>query len=293
MGSESSKSNSNSSKSDSDSSPNSGNKKCILEKMDCRKENDNTKIYRVWIVKKSITLNDEHINWDDVFRSFRSFHNIVHALNPINYLFREKTEKLKLIKSEENIFDIENENSWYFKHWAIILELSNDTYVNIQFGKDGFSLDEFNKTNIEGENILNSIIKTWGEKTHPCSFCYLGKADYEYERLKETLKKIKDEEKKRYNEKGNIYYNLAHKNCQHFACDIEQLLFGEIKVWHSFDYYLDDFFKKFFPNVDINILKSKHKEDIIKKNEEIEKQNKEIILEFENKKSQEKIKKIE
>ena len=285
MGSESSKSNSNSSKSDSDSSPNSGNKKCILEKMDCRKENDNTKIYRVWIVKKSISLNDGHIHF--------VIENPLYLPIFISNLIHKKTENIKLVESEKNIFDIKNETKRWFKHWAIILELSNDSYVNIQFGRDGFSLDEFNKTNIEGENILNSIIKTWGEKTHPCSFCYLGKADYEYEKLKEILKKIKDEEKKRYNEKGNIYYNLAHKNCQHFACDIERLIFGEIKGWHSFDYYLDDFFNKFFPNVDINILKSKHKEDIIKKNEEIEKQNKEIILEFENKKSQEKIKKIE
>ena len=272
MGSESSKSNSNSSKSDSDSSPNSGNKSGNLEKMDCRKENDNTKIYRVWIVKKSITLNDGHINMDGVF-------GIAHALSSkIDNLFKKKTEELKFMVSEENIFDIKNETRWYFKHWAIILELSNDTYVNIQFGRNGISLDEFNKTNIEGENILNSIIKTWGEKTHPCSFCYLGKADYEYEKLKESLKKIKDEEKKRYNEKGNIYYNLAHKNCQHFACDIEKLLFGEIKGWHSFDYYLDDFFNKFFPNVDINILKSKHQEDIDKKNEEIAKLNYGVLV---------------
>ena len=282
MGSESSKSNSNSSKSNSYSSSNSANKNCNLEKMDCRKENDNTRIYRVWIVKKSITLNDRHIK-------VANSNMLVHpAVLYLFVLFGEKTEKPKLIKSEENIFDIKNETKKWFKHWAIILELSNDTYVNIQFGKDGFSLDEFNKTNIEGENILNSIIKTWGEKTHPCSFCYLGKADYEYEKLKETLKKLKDEEKKRYNEKGNIYYHLVHKNCQHFVCDIEKLLFGEIRVWHSFDYYLDDFFNKFFPNVDINILKSKHQEDIDKKNEEIKKQNKEIILEFKNKKSQEK-----
>jgi len=272
MGSESSKSNSNSSKSDSDSSSNSGNQNGNLEKMDCRKENDNTKINRVWIVKKSITLNDRHINFN-----FLPKRNIT---LPFLLIFGEKTGNIKLVESEENIFDIKNETKCWFKHWAIILELSNDTYVNIQFGKDGFSLDEFNKTNIEGENILNSIIKTWGKKAHPCSFCYLGKADYEYERLKETLKKIKDEEKKRYNEEGNIYYNLTHKNCQHFVCDIEKLLFGEIKVWHSFDYYLDDFFNKFFPNVDINILKSKHKEDIIKKNVEIEKLNSEIFQEF-------------
>ena len=262
MGSESSKSNSNSSKSDSDSSSNSGNKSGNLEKMDCRKENDNTKIYRVWIVKKSITLNDRHIN-------FNSLPNCNTTLSLIRN-FGEKIGDIKLVESEENIFDIKNETKLWFKHWAIILELSNDTYVNIQFGKDGFSLDEFNKTNIEGENILNSIIKTWGEKTHPYSFCYLGKADYEYEKLKKILKKIKDEEKKRYNEKGNIYYNLTHKNCQHFVCDIEKLLFGEIKVWHSFDYYLDGFFEKFFPNVDINILEAKHKEDINKKYEKID-----------------------
>jgi len=253
MGSESSKSNSNSSKSDSDSSSNSGNQNGNLEKMDCRKENDNTKIYRVWIVKKSISLNDGHIRLYRIYEFYAQ---------SVKFIFGKKTNFLKL---ERNIFDIENETKWWFKHWAIILELSNDTYVNIQFGRDGFSLDEFNKTIIEGENILNSIIKTWGEKTHPCSFCYLGKANYEYEKLKESLKKIKDEEKKCYNEKGNIYYNLTHKNCQHFACDIEKLLFGEIKVWHSFDYYLDDFFNKFFPNVDINILKSKHQEDINKK----------------------------
>ena len=270
MGSESSKSNSNSSKSDSDSSSNSGNKSGNLEKMDCRKENDNTKIYRVWIVKKSINLNDRHINFNFLPNGHKKFLKF--------FFIRKKKGNIKLVESEENIFDIKNETRWYFKHWAIILELSNDTYVNIQFGRDGFSLDEFNKTNIEGENILNSIIKTWGEKTHPYSFCYLGKADYEYERLKETLKKIKDEEKKRYNEEGNIYYNFAHKNCQHFVCDIEKLLFGEIKGWHSFDYYLDDFFNKFFPNVDINILKSKHQEDIDKKNEEIAKLNYGVLV---------------
>ena len=177
MGSESSKSNSNSSKSDSDSSSNSGNKTGNLEKMGCQKENDNTKINRVWIVKKSITLNDGHIN-------INFLPNCNSTLSLIRN-FGEKIEDIKLVESEENIFDIKNETKWYVKHWAIILELSNDSYVNIQFGRNGFSLDEFNKTNIEGENILNSIIKTWGEKTHPCSFCYLGKADYEYEKLKE------------------------------------------------------------------------------------------------------------
>jgi hypothetical protein len=45
-------------------------------------------------------------------------------------------------------------------------------------------------------------------------------------------------------EKGKIYYNLAFRNCQLFACEIEALIFGEIKFWHSFPYYLEDFFEK-------------------------------------------------
>ena len=59
MGSESS--DSNSSKSDSDSSSNSGNKNCEFETINYLKENENTIINRVWIVKKSITLNYRHI----------------------------------------------------------------------------------------------------------------------------------------------------------------------------------------------------------------------------------------
>ena len=83
-----------------------------------------------------------------------------------------------------------------FKHWALILELSNSSYVNIQFGRNGFSLKEFNKTEIEGENLLNSILDTWGEKYDILSFCYLGEPNYEYEKLKIYLKEKKDKEKK-------------------------------------------------------------------------------------------------
>ena len=274
MGSESSKSNSNSSKSDSDSSSNSGNKSGNLETMDCQKENDNTIIYRVWIVKKSITLNDRHINLDSVFQF------LLHPKDTIIDFFNGKLKFPKLIKPEINIFDIENETKWYFKHWAIILELSNDSYVNIQFGRDGFSLKEFNKTSIDGENILDSIKETWGEKAHPFSFCYLGNANFEYEKFKQTLKIMKDEEIKSYTRKGNIYYNLFHRNCQHFVCDIEKILFNEIKVCHSFDYYLDGFFNKFFPDVDIDILKSKYTEKINEKNEEIYLLNNESLIEY-------------
>ena len=47
-------------------------------------------------------------------------------------------------------------------------------------------------------------------------------------------------------EKGKIYYNLDFRICQLFACENEALIFGEIKFWHSFPYYLEDFFEKFF-----------------------------------------------
>ena len=263
MGSESSKSDSNSSKSDSDSSSNSANNNGELETMDCLKENENTIINRVWIVKKSITLNDRHVN----VSAFGIFSKI-------------KKKSINLVKPKANIFKIKNEYNSSFKHWAIILELSNDSYVNIQFGRDGFSLKEFNKTSIDGENILDSIKETWGEKAHPFSFCYLGNANFEYEKFKQTLKIMKDEEIKSYTRKGNIYYNLFHRNCQHFACEIEKILFNEIKVCHSFDYYLDGFFNKFFPDIDIDILKSKYTEKINEKNEEIYLLNKESLIEY-------------
>ena len=92
--------------------------------------------------------------------------------------------------------NLKKESKSHFKHWAIILELSNGSYVNIQFGRNGFSLKEFNKTDVKGESILNSIICTLREEEHPFSFCYLGVANYKYEKLKEKLYKIKNEEKK-------------------------------------------------------------------------------------------------
>ena len=224
------KSGSNSSKSDSNSSCNSGNKKSLIETMDCLEENNNTMINRVWIVKKSISFGD------------------------ISNLFRSCATPFSQQKNMEraSAFKIKKETKWHFKHWATILELSNGTYVNIQFGTEGFSLKEFNKTNIDGESVLDSILQTWGFTDHPFSFCYLGNANYEYKKLKERLKTIKDEELKCFKEKGSVYYNLIHRNCQHFACDIEKILFGAIKVWHSFDYYIEEFFLKFFTNIDIN-----------------------------------------
>ena len=143
-----------------------------------------------------------------------------------------------------------------FKHWAIILELSNDSLVNIQFGRNGFSLKEFNPTQIKGENILDAIINTWGQTNFPVSFCYLGDANFDYEKLKNLLRGKKEKELKSFKKKGKVYYNLTFRNCQHFVCDIEKILFSKIKVWHSFEYYFEDFFKTFFPNINIEELKS-------------------------------------
>ena len=254
MGSESSKSSeSNSSKSESDSSSNSAKNSGKFEILNFLQENDNTIIYRVWIVKKSITVKDRHVNVE----------------LPLSFSFIS----LELVKPKVNIFKIKNECRWYFKHWAMILELSNGSFVNIQFGREGFSLKEFNKTETDGKSLLDSILDTWGEEEHPFSFCYLGNALYEYNKLKQKLEKFKDKESKRFKEKGEVYYNLLHYNCQHFVCDIEKILFGKMKGNHSFDYYLDEFYNKFFPNVDMDKLKSKYEKELNEKNVELFKQN--------------------
>ena len=214
MGSESSNSDSNSSRSDSDSASNSGSASGELEKMIFQKENENTTIKRVWIAKKSISYFDIRVGGAiSITGGFLAL------------LIRE------------------------IQHWAIILELSNDSYVNIQFGRNGFSLKEFNKEDDTGKHILNAIDETWGQIGSYKYFCFLGKANYEYENLKRYLKEIKNKETKKFEEEGKTYYNLLHYNCQHFACEIEKVLFNKIKIWHSFDYSLYEFNKQFFPNI--------------------------------------------
>ena len=94
------------------------------------------------------------------------------------------------------------------------------------------------------------------------------------------MKEIKKKEKENFIEKGKTYYNIASKNCQHFACGIEKTLFDRIKSWHSFNYYIDDFFKTFFPNKNINKLKLKMDEVIRKENENLYKKNLEIIEDY-------------
>ena len=125
-----------------------------LELMNCKEENRNTIIYRVWIAKKSITLSDENVN----LSSFK-----LSCIESVKF-YSQKLNNIKLVEPTPNVFEIKNETNFHFKHWAVILELSNGAYVNIQFGQYGFSLEEFNRTNIEGENILNAILETWGEK---------------------------------------------------------------------------------------------------------------------------------
>ncbi len=240
MGNES---NSESNCSKTDSSSNSADTKDKLEEMNCRKENENTIIKRVWIVKKSISLFDGQIFASSARPSSAIIKKVING-------------KISYIKTKTNPFIRSNRYTPFFKHWATILELSNGSYVNIQFGRNGFSLEEFNKTNIEGENLINSIIETWGQDGHPFSFCFLGKANYEYDNLIKYLKDIKMRETKNFEEKGKAYYNFFHYNCQHFSCEIEKLLFGKIQAFHSFNYYIEEFFRKFFSNIRIETLKN-------------------------------------
>ena len=257
MGGETSCSDSNSSRSESESSSNSGGKNGVLETMECFPQNNEKIIRRVWIIKRSINLKDKHVNLDIPFYSF--------------YLmwYFSSFENLDIMKPEVNVFKIDNETKISFKHWAIILELSNFTFVNIQFGKNGFSLKEFNETNYKGRNILDAILYTWGRKEHPFSFCYLGCLDYEYDKLKKFLLAKKSKEAKKYEECGETYYNLTFRNCQHFACEIEHILFKKIMFWHTFDYYIEEFFNHFFPNIDINALKLKYEKEIAEDNKEL------------------------
>ena len=162
--------NSNISKDNYQSSINSAKKK-DLESMEFKEKNNGAVINRVWIVKRAISLSDPHL---DI---------------PISF-----SKSANLIPVEKNIFDIKSSFNCYFKHWAVIFELSNGSFVSIQFGRSGFSLKEFNETEIKGRNLLDEIIETWGEKDCPVSFCYLGNANYRYEELKSILEIIKKDE---------------------------------------------------------------------------------------------------
>ena len=251
MGDEMSKSEYNWIESVPDSSYNNWNKQSDLEKMNFQTENENTIIYRVWVIKRSVSENQGHIKSQDL--------NILPSYEKVFNSFG-------LLEPKHNVFNINEEIKSNFKHWALILELSNGSYVNIQYGATGLSLKEFNKTNVPGENVLNAILDTWGQEGHPFSFCYLRYANYRYECLKNYLRPLKAQEIQNHNENGKNYYHVAFYNCQNFVKNIELILFEYNVPWHHFKYYLKKFFTKFFPNVNINILKKIHEENLIKEN---------------------------
>ena len=87
--------------------------------MEWSEENNNIHIKRFWLVKRDIDLTDPHTKF---------------------FCYN------KLIKHKTNAFKIKIRFNCHLKHRAIILELSNGTFVNIQFGRNGFSLKEFEKT---------------------------------------------------------------------------------------------------------------------------------------------------
>ena len=83
--------------------------------------------------------------------------------------------------------------------------------------------------------------------------------------MKIHLRKLKEREAERYEEKKRTFYHLIFKNCQEFCCDIEKYIFGKIISWHSFDYYINEFYKNFFLKMDITKWKLKYEEDLKKK----------------------------
>ena len=47
------------------------------------------------------------------------------------------------------------------------------------------------------------------------------------------------------------------------------MLFGYIKLCHFFDYYLDEFYNHFFPDIDLCLLKQKYAKELLEKNEKL------------------------
>ena len=99
----------------------------------------------------------------------------------------------------------------------------------------------------------------------------MGEANYSYRSLLKYLVRKKEKESDEVDKKGKVWYNLFTENCQLFACEVEALIFGEIKFWHSFPYYLEDFYQKFFgiKKYNMNIFQSALKDRIDKANIEI------------------------
>ena len=274
MGSNSSRIKSNSNVSNSEKqSLNSA--KIGLENMKYTSENSHETITRVWIAKKACELKNIQSLALYEISEYKPSEDIKDILENNNISIPE-IQPLK-----PNLLNIDNGIKVSPKHWAIILELSNNTYVNIQFGRTGFSLKEFSN----GERCLNvylAISETWGERNYPLSFCYLGKNNFSYGGLLKYLIREKEKESNDVNKKGRIWYNLVSSNCQHFACKIEKLIFHKKKIFHFFPYYLEDFYEKFFNinKIEMNKFESalKNKIDII--NREIYENNIKNIGEY-------------
>ena len=274
MGSKSSILNSNSSESEKQSLNSA---KIGLENLNYTKKNSHETIRRVWIAKKAIPFPFDDAQILGLYE--------ISKYNPSEYIKEIlKKESISIPKIEPlklNLFNINNSIKTNPKHWAIILELYNKTFVNIKFGRTGISLKEFSN----GERCFNAylaIAETWGLKDCPLSFCYLGEGSYSYRSLLKYLVRKKELESNEIDKKGRIWYNLFVENCQLFACEIEAFIFGEIKLWHSFPYYLEDFYQEFFdiPKSNMNTFESAVKDNIDKLNIEIYKKNMKNIEEY-------------
>ena len=151
-----------------------------LEEIEFKPSNFQKTIKRSWIIKRPINLSYNRVLFHPEFWKIALQSKIV-------WFFQKSPAKLPVPEKSKDekleIFDSRKYFNRYFKHWTIILELSNNSFVNIQFGRNGFSLKEFNQTEIKGENILDAILYTWGEKNEPVSFCYLGNVNFDYEKL--------------------------------------------------------------------------------------------------------------
>lgn len=155
-------------------------------------------ITRVWICRKTISLYDEH-----VFREDGSMvKNMGKGFLQLGELFLGR-----------DIY-----------HWAVILELSNNCAVNIQFGRDGTSLKIFSSGN-KFENVAQAIRETWGQKNASKKFCFLGKPRKVFNEIYYYL-----EEKKREEKLFGVFYNLITYNCQLFAVEVEKEIFGIKKL---------------------------------------------------------------
>lgn len=88
-------------------------------------------------------------------------------------------------------------------HWAVLVELENTNWANIQFGGDGVFTHFFKTFN-------GAALSTWGEQDEVVRTKSYGDAKTNY-----TLKNLKEEADKIKNEHPD--YNVITNNCHDFA----------------------------------------------------------------------------